>query len=109
MKRHHRAIAEGTGRRIMELLRRGSMTVDELGASVGLTRTAVRAQLGTLLHDGLVEQRGTRPGVSKPARLYGVTTEAEFLFSKAYIPMLTQLLRVLARRMSAPELDSLMR
>lgn len=110
MVRHlPRRVAEGTAGRIMELLRRGAMTVDELAAALDLTRTAVRAQLATLQHDQLVEQRGSRRGTSKPARLYGVTTQAELLFSRAYVPILTQLLHVLARHMSPAEFDSVMR
>ncbi|HEY3116319.1 MAG TPA: hypothetical protein VGK54_06220, partial [Chloroflexota bacterium] len=35
--------------------------------------------------------------------------QAELLFSQAYIPILTQLLHVLSRRMSSAEFDSLMR
>jgi predicted ArsR family transcriptional regulator len=85
------------------------MTVDELAAALDLTRTAVRAQLATLQHDHLVEQRGSRRGTSKPARLYGVTTQAELLFSRAYVPILTQLLHVLARHMAPAEFDSVMR
>jgi predicted ArsR family transcriptional regulator len=110
MGRHlPRRVAEGTGGRIIELLRRGPMTVDELAAALKLTRTAVQAQLAALQHDQLVEQRGTRRGTSKPARMYGVTMQAELLFSRAYIPILTQLLHVLARRMSPSEFDAIMR
>jgi predicted ArsR family transcriptional regulator len=84
------------------------MTVDELAVALDLTRTAVRAQLATLQHDDLVEQRGARRGTSKPARTYGVTMQAELLFSRAYIPILRQLLHVLARRTSSAEFDSIM-
>jgi predicted ArsR family transcriptional regulator len=92
----------------MELLRRGPMTVDELAAALQLTRTAVQAQLATLQQDELVEQHGSRRGASKPARTYGVTMQAELLFSRAYIPILTQLVHVLAGRMSPGEFDSIM-
>lgn len=92
----------------MELLRRGPMTVDQLAAALQLTRTAVQAQLATLQRDDLIEQKGTRRGASKPARMYGVTMQAELLFSRAYIPILTELLHVLAQRMSAPEFDAIM-
>ena len=92
----------------MELLRRRAMTVDELALALHLTRTAVRAQLATLERDGLIEQRGSRKGASKPARMYGVTTQAELLFSRAYVPILTGLLHVLARRMSPGEFDAVM-
>src|SRR5215210_6954003 len=110
MARHlPRRLTQGTAARIMELLRRGPMTVDELAAALQLTRTAVQAQLVTLQHDELVDQRGTRRGPSKPARLYAVTMQAELLFSRAYIPILTQLVHVLAHRMSPEEFDSIMR
>jgi predicted ArsR family transcriptional regulator len=92
----------------MELLRRGPKTVDELAVALDLTRAAVRAQLATLERDDLVEQRGSRRGASKPSRVYGVTSQAELLFSRAYVPILTQLLHVLARRMSPSEFDSIM-
>jgi predicted ArsR family transcriptional regulator len=109
MGRHlPRRVAEGTAGRVLELLRRRPMTVEELAIALAVTRTAVRAQLATLQHDQLVEQRGSRRGASKPARIYGVTAEAELLFSRAYIPILTQLLHVLSRRMSPAEFDSIM-
>ena len=101
-------LTQGTAGRMLELLRQGPMTVDELAVALDVTRTAVRGQLATLQHDGLVEQRGTRRGTSKPSRTYGVTTQAELLFSQAYIPILTQLLHVLARRLSPEEFDSVM-
>lgn len=104
-----RRAVQGTAGKIMELLRRGPMTVDELAVALSLTRTAVRAQLATLQHDDLIELRGLRRGTSKPARTYGVTTQAELLFSRAYIPILTELLHVLAARMSPTEFDSVMR
>ncbi len=109
MGRHLPRRVEGTAGRIMELLRGGARTVDELAAALELTRTAVRAQLATLQHEELIEQRGTRRGTSKPARLYGVTAQAELLFSRAYIPILTELLHALARRMSPAEFDAVMR
>jgi predicted ArsR family transcriptional regulator len=84
------------------------MTVDELARNLGLTRTAVRAQLASLLRDDLVEQRGSRRGASKPSHVYGITQHAELLFSRAYIPILTQLLHVLAHRLSAAEFDGVM-
>jgi DeoR family suf operon transcriptional repressor len=99
---------QGTTGRILELLRRGPRTVDELARALTLTRTAVRAQLATLLRDGLVEQRESRRGPSKPSHVYGVTTHAELLFSQAYVPILTRLLHTLAGRMTPAEFDSIM-
>src|SRR5215211_1951562 len=103
-----RRAAQGTGGRILELLRRGPKTVDELARALELTRTAVRAQLASLMRDGLVEQRENRRGASKPSHVYGVTVQAELLFSRAYVPILTQLLHVLSRQLTPAEFDSIM-
>lgn len=110
MRKHLlRHAKEGTGGRILELLRRTPMTVDELAVALGVTRPGVRAQLATLERDNLVEQRGSRRGTSKPSRLYGVTSQAELLFSQAYVPILTRLLHVLAHRLSPAEFEFTMR
>lgn len=84
------------------------MTIDDLAATLRLTRTAVRAQLTALMSNGVVEPRGARKGASKPARLFAVTAEAEQELSRAYVPVLIHLLKQLSRRMSPAELDGLM-
>src|SRR5919112_1385565 len=99
---------EGTSGRLLELLRRSPKTVDELAVGLDLTRTAVRAQLASLERDGLVQQVGSRRGASKPSRMYGVTAQAELLFSQAYVPILTQLLHVLSKRLLPAEFDAVM-
>jgi DeoR family transcriptional regulator, suf operon transcriptional repressor len=103
-----RRAAQGTSGRLLELLRRSPRTVDELARALNLTRTAVRAQLASLMRDELVEHRETRRGPSKPSQVYGVTPGAELLFSRAYVPILTQLLHALAHRMSPAQFDSIM-
>ncbi len=100
---------ESTAGRIMGLLRRGSMTVDELAAALDLSGNAVRPQLALLERDGLVQQVGQRRGPSRPARVYALSRDADLLYSRAYIPVLTELLHVLASRLSAGEFDALMR
>src|SRR5919197_4867912 len=87
--------------RIVLLLRRGSRTVNELAAALGLTDNAVRTQLTALERDGLVHASGTRPGTRKPNITYGLTPEAGRLFPKMYGPVLRQLLDVLAERLPA--------
>ena len=104
LRRH----SQGTNGRILELLRRGPMTVDDLARALDLTRTAVRAQLASLLRDGLAEVRGSRRGASKPSHVYGATAQAELLFSRAYVPILTQLMHVLAHRLPEPQFDTVM-
>jgi DeoR family transcriptional regulator, suf operon transcriptional repressor len=105
---HSRKLTEGTSGRLVELLRRGPATIDDLAEALGVTRTAVRAQLTVLMGQGVVELRGFRKGPSKPARMFGVTVAAEERLSRAYIPVLVALLGVLARRMEPGELDDVM-
>jgi predicted ArsR family transcriptional regulator len=101
--------AESTARRILRLLRRGAMTVDELAAALDLTGNAVRAHLTALERDEAVEQSGTRRGVTKPAVVYSTTATSERLESRLYIPLLTQVVRLLAERMRPDELRRFMR
>ena len=104
-----RQIGEGAAGRIIGLLRRGGMTVDELAATLGLSGNAVRPQLAVLERDGLVERAGMRRGASRPAQVYALSREADLLFSRAYVPVLTELLHVLASRLERAEFDAVMR
>ena len=94
---------------MIERLRRGAATLDEMVDELSLTRTAVRLHLAGLERDGQVVRRGVRRGRTKPAHVYELTTEAEHQLSRAYIPVLTQLLHVLADRLSGAEFDAVMR
>jgi predicted ArsR family transcriptional regulator len=104
-----RRMRESAAGRIMALLRRGGMTVDELAAALDLSGNAVRPQLAVLERDGLVERVGLRRGASRPAQVYALTRNAELLFSSAYVPVLTELLHVLDARLAGDEFDGLMR
>jgi predicted ArsR family transcriptional regulator len=95
--------------RIMALLRRKPMTVDELASELGLSGNAVRPQLAVLERDGLVERAGERRGASRPAQMYALSRDADLLFSRAYIPILTELLHVLDSRLERGEFDGLLR
>jgi predicted ArsR family transcriptional regulator len=98
--------------RMVTLLRRRGLTVDELAAEVSLTNNGVRAHLATLERDSLVTQQGSvRPssGGGKPAYIYRLTPEAEALFPKAYEPVLGRLLDVLAEGLGPEESEALLR
>src|SRR5512138_632519 len=95
--------------RVIDTLRRGPATLDDLAEDLALTRTAVRLQLAGLERDGQVVRRGTRRGRTKPSQVYELTSEAEHRLSQAYIPVLTQLLHVLANRLSETDFDGVMR
>ncbi len=91
---NQRFFASTRGQLIL-LLRQANRTVEELAQALQLTDNAVRSHLATLERDGMVEQRGVRRGLGKPAFIYALAPEAERLFPKAYEPVLSQLLDVL--------------
>jgi predicted ArsR family transcriptional regulator len=83
--------------------------VEELAKALGITDNAIRLHVAALERDGVVQQRGVRPTGGKPAYAYEVAPEAERLFTKAYIPVLTQLVAVLEERMTPAELETVLR
>lgn len=107
--RLHDQFFESSRGRIAERLRRGGLTVDELTTALGLTGNAVRVQLASMERDGLVRRTGLRRGTTRPSSVYELTPELEQLLSRAYVPLLTQLVRASAERESPEEFDALMR
>ena len=100
----------GTRARIVELLRRSTLSANEIAERLGTTHNAVRPHLAALARAGLVQEGGTRrTGSSRPAVLYELAPRAEAALSHAYIPFVAHLLRVLGERMSEAELHALMR
>ena len=100
---------EGTRGRIVKLLRKSGLTANEIAARLELTHNAVRAQLATLMHDGLVHEGGMQKSVTRPAVVYELSPAADFLLSRAYIPFVAELVRVLGEELSAKKLDEVMR
>jgi len=102
---------ESTRGQVVALLRRGARTVEDLAAALGLTDNAVRNHLATLERDGIARQVGVRrgPGAGKPAVVYELHPDAEPLFSKAYAPVLTTLVEVMARELTPKQIDAVMR
>src|SRR5215207_7426670 len=95
--------------RIVTLLQRGASTVDEIASALGLTRTAVRAQITAMERDGVVERVGRRPGTTRPFHVFQLTAQVEQLLSQAYVPLLMQLVQVFANALPAAQVDALMR
>ena len=83
---------------ILTLLRRGDRTVAQIAAAVGLTGNGVRLHLAHLERDGLVEEHGKVPGVSKASRLYGLSPGGRLVFTRAHILLVRGLLDELRRR-----------
>ena len=100
---------ESTRGRILQQLRAREQTVNELAATLKLTDNAVRAHLLSLERDGLVQQTGIQPGFRKPHALYGLTSQSEQIFPKAYGALLDLALSVFERKVAPAELDAGMR
>jgi predicted ArsR family transcriptional regulator len=95
--------------RIVSLLRRGGLTADDLAVKLRVTTNAVRAQITSMERDGLVQRVGQRAGTTRPANVYQLTPEVEQLLSRAYIPLLSHLVRVFAGGTPATQVNALMR
>jgi predicted ArsR family transcriptional regulator len=102
-------LLESTRGRILQQLRAREQTVNELAATLKLTDNAVRAHLLSLERDGLVQQTGIQPGFRKPHALYGLTSQSEQIFPKAYGALLDLVLLVFERKVAPAELDAGMR
>ena len=93
-------LLKSTRGQILALLRTGNRTVNELAAILNLTDNAVRAHLVSLERDGLAQQHGTRAGRRKPHAAYGLSSEAEHIFPKAYGLLLNHFVTVISNRLT---------
>lgn len=100
---------EGSQGQILVHLQGGGRTVDELAQLLELTPNAVRNHLGSLELEGLILVQGKRPGLRKPAIIYALTSRARELLSRAYFPLLQQLLATLKDRLSPAERAAVLR
>lgn len=91
---------QSTRGQVVQLLRRRPRTVSELADALDLTGNAIRAHLSKLERDNLARPVGKRAGIRRPETVYGLTSEAEQLFPKAYDQVLSRLLDVLSQRLS---------
>lgn len=84
------------------------MTANEIAEQLGITHNAVRVQLGTLRRDGLVREAGMQQSATRPAVLYELEPAAEVILSRAYIPFVAHLVRVLGEQLPRETLHEVM-
>jgi predicted ArsR family transcriptional regulator len=94
---------------IIDLLRRSDRTASEIATQLQLTHNGVRRHLAALLREGLVREGGSRRSGTRPAVVYALGLEAETIFSRAYIPFVAHLVRILQQQLGQAELDAVMR
>lgn len=103
------------GRRQQALLRlllenKRGLTVDQMAAGLGITRTAVREHVAALERDRLVAPGETLPSTGgRPGRPYVLTARGLALFPKQYDMMARLLLGALAQRIGEGEIESELR
>jgi predicted ArsR family transcriptional regulator len=95
--------------RAVTLLRKGGLTVEDIASKLRLTPNAVRAQLTAMERDGVVTRVGQRRGTTRPSQIFELTDEIEQLLSRAYVPLLTQLVDVFARGLPAAQVEAFLR
>ena len=95
--------------RIVTLLRGSGLTADDIASRLGLTRSAVRAQLTGMERDGVVQRTGQRPGTTRPSHVFALTSEVEQLLSSAYIPLLTSLIDTFAEGLPTNQVETILR
>jgi predicted ArsR family transcriptional regulator len=95
--------------RIVSLLRTGGLTADDIASRLGLTRSAIRAQMAGMERDGVVRRAGQRPGTTRPSQVFELTLEVEQLLSGAYIPLFTHLVDALADGLPTNQVNALLR
>jgi predicted ArsR family transcriptional regulator len=95
-----RRFFESSRGKIVTLLRRNDLTVNDLAEELGLTDNAIRANLMSLERDGLVQQKGMVKGFRKPHYIYGLSETARELFPRPFGLLFNKLLSALRATLS---------
>jgi predicted ArsR family transcriptional regulator len=95
--------------RIAALLQRGGLTTEEMASRLGMTASAVRAQLAGMERDGLVRRAGQKRGATRPSHVFELTAEVEQLLSGMYVPLLNHFIRVCTDRLPTDQVGRIMR
>jgi DeoR family suf operon transcriptional repressor len=103
-----RQLLDSSRGRIVTLLRGGGLTADDIASKLGVTRSAVRAQITGMERDGVVRRTGQRPGMTRPSNVFELTPEVEQLLSSAYIPLLTHLIDAFADGLPPSQLETML-
>ena len=104
-----RRLLDSTRGRIVEVLESGSSTADDLASRLGVSRSAIRVQLTAMERDGVVVRTGTRAGNTRPSNVFELTPESRQFLSKAYLPLLGELVSELETSLAPEQFQSLLR
>src|SRR5690348_4342280 len=99
----HPGPADPTTVRVLDALRQGACTADEVADILGMTSAGARQHLTGLQREGLVYLAGRRAGTRKPFNEYALTPLGEQSLSRAYLPVLRALVTSLGDALSQEE------
>jgi predicted ArsR family transcriptional regulator len=102
-------VLESTRGQVLNLLRARDRTVNDIAAELQITDNAVRAHLVSLERDGLVRRSGKKRGVRRPHVSYGLTSDAQQMFTAAYGALLNNFVAVVRKRLGARAVRAAMR
>jgi len=88
----------GVKRAVLDLLLRAERSAEEIAADLGVTSTAVRQHLGTLLGLGLVERRKAATSGGRPAFLYRLSEAGRATYPKRHDLLSSELVATLLER-----------
>ena len=77
-------------------------TVDELGQGLGVTRTAIRQHLSSLMRDGLIAPGETRASGGRPKQLFVLTDKGREAFPRHYSWFAQLLIEAMAQEHGRP-------
>lgn len=97
-----------TRRRIIELLRRGPLTIRDVADRLTLTASGVRVHMAALERQGLVQQAGVARGLNRPAAIYELAPGVDALLCSAYVPFVANLLGTLGEELPDDAVATLM-
>lgn len=104
----HAQVGDTRGK-LLALLCSGDLTTGEMAQELGISANGARGHLARLEKEGLVEHRVVRRGVGKPAYEYHLTAEGSLRLSRAYLPLLSELLSAIDGRAGAEREEALLR
>ncbi len=84
--------------KILEILRMGRCSIDELHSKLNISPTAIRQHLAILEKDSLIAKVPLRTGAGRPRYVYSLTENAEHYFPKAYEMLASDLITEIYER-----------
>lgn len=96
---------------LLAIKQKGTATINELAAQLGMTREAVRQQLMQLEGDGWVEKhtkRDANNGGGRPSMHYSITSKGEYLFPKNYDYLAIELLDTVVKQLGMDALKQIL-